>query len=196
MALVFEGKGKQRLKHDDLARTWYADFLAFVREEGVFATLLTPTSEGPVDTRWDTWRNCELNEILGFYGLCYWYTWQVSILGLGPLWMSSNAAMRQRTAQLLRDALHRVGGSFRDRDAGPRGAGNDTMSTSAWAAMASPTTGPTPVTRLNTPAGRPASSMTSARMKALIGATSLGFSTTVLPAANAGATLSAIWCSG
>lgn len=99
----FEGKGKQRLKHDDLARTWYADFLAFVREEGVFATLLTPTSEGPGDTRWDTWRNCELNEILGFYGLCYWYTWQVSILGLGPLWMSSNAAMRQRTAQLLRD---------------------------------------------------------------------------------------------
>ena len=71
-----------------------------------------------------------------------------------------------------------------------------TMSTSACAAMASPTTGPTPVTRLKTPAGRPASWMTSARMKALIGATSLGFSTTVLPAASAGATFSAIWCSG
>ena len=71
-----------------------------------------------------------------------------------------------------------------------------TMSTSLWALMASPTTGPTPVTRLNTPAGRPASWMTSARMNALIGATSLGFSTTVLPAASAGATFSAIWCSG
>ena len=73
---------------------------------------------------------------------------------------------------------------------------NDTMSTRGCEAMASPTTGPTPVTRLNTPAGRPTSSMISARMKALSGATSLGFSTTVQPTASAGATLAAIWCSG
>ena len=72
----------------------------------------------------------------------------------------------------------------------------DTMSTSRWAAMASPTTGPNPVTRLNTPAGRPTSSMMSASTKALSGATSLGFTTTVQPAARAGATLAAIWCSG
>ena len=73
---------------------------------------------------------------------------------------------------------------------------NDTMSTSGWAAMASPTTGPTPVTRLNTPGGRPTESMISAKMKALSGATSLGLSTTVQPAASAGATLATIWCSG
>ena len=69
----------------------------------------------------------------------------------------------------------------------------DTMSTLGCAAMASPTTGPTPLTKLNTPAGRPTSSMISARMKALIGATSLGLSTTVQPAARAGATLSTTW---
>jgi hypothetical protein len=62
--------------------------------------------------------------------------------------------------------------------------------------MASPTTGPTPGTRLNTPAGRPTSSMISVRMKASMGATSLGLSTTVQPAAMAKATLAAIWCSG
>ena len=33
----------------------------------------------------------------------------------------------------------------------------DTMSTSGWAAIASPTTGPSPVTRLKTPGGRPTS---------------------------------------
>ena len=38
--------------------------------------------------------------------------------------------------------------------------------------------------------------MISARMKALIGATSLGFSTTVHPAASAGATLRTIWYRG
>ncbi len=97
----FESKGKKKLKEDDLARTWYADFLAFVKSERAFATLLTPAGQGAADTRWDTWRNCEFNEILGFYGLCYWYTWQVSILGLGPIWMSANQALRKKAAAAL-----------------------------------------------------------------------------------------------
>ena len=42
-------------------------------------------------------------EILGFYGLAYWYTWQVSVLGLGPIWMSRNQAIKQRTARLLEE---------------------------------------------------------------------------------------------
>jgi hypothetical protein len=72
----------------------------------------------------------------------------------------------------------------------------ETMSIPGCEAIASPATGPTPVTRLKTPAGAPAASITSARMKAFSGATSLGFNTTVHPAASAGATLAAIWCSG
>ena len=70
------------------------------------------------------------------------------------------------------------------------------MSTSGLAAIASPTTGPVPVTMLNTPAGRPTSWMISASMNASIGATSLGFRTTVQPAAIAKATFAAIWCNG
>ncbi|NQU30804.1 MAG: acyl-CoA dehydrogenase, partial [Anaerolineae bacterium] len=42
-------------------------------------------------------------EILGFYGLAYWYTWQVSILGLGPIWMSGNEGLKERAAQLLQE---------------------------------------------------------------------------------------------
>ena len=58
---------------------------------------------GGDETSWYTWRNCEFNEILGFYGLAYWYTWQVTILGLGPIWMSQNQAVKEKTAQLLRE---------------------------------------------------------------------------------------------
>ncbi|HEY8154938.1 MAG TPA: acyl-CoA dehydrogenase [Myxococcota bacterium] len=97
----FEQKGKRRLKEDDRERVWYADFLAFVKTNRIFATLLTPAGYGAPDCRWDTWRNCEFAEILGFYGLAYWYTWQVSVLGLGPIWMSRNQAIKQRTARLL-----------------------------------------------------------------------------------------------
>ncbi len=100
----FEAKGKARIKEDDHERRWYADFLDFVKENRVFATLLTPPdcTDNP-DARWDTYRNCFFNEILGFYGLAYWYTWQVTILGLGPIWMSPNEAIKKRTAGLLED---------------------------------------------------------------------------------------------
>ncbi len=99
----FEQKGKRRLKQDDRERVWYSDFLEFVKRERIFATLLTPAVHGGPDCRWDTWRNCEFAEILGFYGLAYWYTWQVSVLGLGPIWMSRNEAIKQRTARLLEE---------------------------------------------------------------------------------------------
>ncbi len=97
----FEAKGKARLKEDDQNRVWYKDFLEFVKREQVFSTLLTPAGYGGPDGRWDTSRLCVFNEVLGFYGLCYWYTWQVSILGLGPLWMSANEPLKHRTADLL-----------------------------------------------------------------------------------------------
>jgi len=99
----FEEKGKQKLKEDDHERVWYADFLEFVKKERIFYSLLTPSAYGSDETRWDTWRNCEFNEILAFYGLAYWYTWQVTILGLGPIWMSDNEEIKRRAAQLLKE---------------------------------------------------------------------------------------------
>ena len=101
----FERKGKKKLKEDHFDRVWYADFLEFVKENKIFANLLTPTAYAGTnaDARWDTFRNCDFNEILGFYGLAYWYTWQVSILGLGPIWMSTNEAAKQKAAKLLAD---------------------------------------------------------------------------------------------
>jgi acyl-CoA dehydrogenase len=99
----FEQKGKARLKGDDHERVWYSDFLEFSKQEKLFATFLTVKEYGSGDCRWDTCRNCAINEILGFYGLSYWYTWQVTILGLGPIWMSGNALVKTRTAQLLQD---------------------------------------------------------------------------------------------
>ncbi|MCP5058857.1 MAG: acyl-CoA dehydrogenase [bacterium] len=99
----FEAKGKQKLLEDYYDRPWYADFLEFVRKERIFASMCTPAGEGAPDVRWDTWRNCEFAEILGFYGLQYWYTWQVSVLGLGPIWMTENEALRTRASKALED---------------------------------------------------------------------------------------------
>ncbi|MFD5911199.1 acyl-CoA dehydrogenase family protein [Streptomyces massasporeus] len=100
----FEERGKRQLIEDYRTRAWLGDFLAFAAKEGLFATFLTPSSsagEAEPDKRWDTARIAALNEILGFYGLDYWYAWQVTILGLGPVWQSDNAAARARAAELL-----------------------------------------------------------------------------------------------
>lgn len=97
----FEKKGLKQIKKDDQDMVWYEDFLAFIKAENIFATMLTPSGYSAENSRWDMWRIGEFNEILAFYGLCYWYAWQVSILGLGPIWMGNNEAVKQKTAQLL-----------------------------------------------------------------------------------------------
>ena len=101
----FEAKGKTRLTSETLSDAWYSDFIEFLARERAFAKLLTPARDaaGDPDKRWDTRRNAVFNEILGFYGLPYWYAWQVTILGLGPIWQSDNAAARARAARLLDD---------------------------------------------------------------------------------------------
>lgn len=99
----FEKRGKQKLKEDDHNREFYTDFIKFQKNEQIFYNLLTPPQYGDQKTRWDMWRNFAFNEILGFYGLAYWYTWQVSILGLGPIWMSKNENLKKQAAQHLKD---------------------------------------------------------------------------------------------
>ena len=99
---------------------WYADFIDFLARERAFAILLTPARDGSGDPgkRWDTARNAVFNEILGFYGLPYWYAWQVTILGLGPIWQSDNEVARSRAAELLEDgAIFAFGLSERDHGA-------------------------------------------------------------------------------
>lgn len=100
----FENMGLEKIKQDYHERVWYAEFIEFIKENRIFATLLTPSqySNDP-DARWDTTRNSDYSEILGFYGIEYWYTWQVTILGLGPIWMGDNEAVKKKTAAFLEE---------------------------------------------------------------------------------------------
>jgi alkylation response protein AidB-like acyl-CoA dehydrogenase len=116
----FEAKGQAQIAEEVRKDEWYGDFIDFLASERAFAILLTPARDGggDPDKRWDTARNAAFNEILGFYGLPYWYAWQVTILGLGPIWQSDNDAARQRAAELLEDgAIFAFGLSERDHGA-------------------------------------------------------------------------------
>ncbi len=114
----FESLGKDRITTEDNEGVWYADFCRFLAESKAFATLMTPAGYGDDGARWDTWRNCHFNEITAFYSLGYWYAWQVSMLGLGPIWMGRNERMKERAAELLdRGGIFAFGLSEQDHGA-------------------------------------------------------------------------------
>jgi len=100
----FENKGLESIKEDDQNMVFCDDWIAYNKEIGAYATLLTPAGYGDADSRWDMYRIAQFNEILGFYGLSFQYNYQVSILGLGPIWMGDNEEVKHRTAQMLKDA--------------------------------------------------------------------------------------------
>jgi acyl-CoA dehydrogenase len=99
----FENKGLKQIKKDWHEKKWNYDFVEFLKNNKVFATLMTPAGYGAPDSRWDTYRNNEFSEITGFYGFPYWYTWQVTKLGLGPIWMGTNEEVKKKTAKLLQE---------------------------------------------------------------------------------------------
>ena len=101
----FEGVGKTELLRRDHNAVWVTDYLDFVKREKLFSTFLTRAdyADGDDNRRWDTSRNAALSEIFGFYGLAYWYAEQVTILGLGPIWMSDNDEAKKKAAQQLAD---------------------------------------------------------------------------------------------
>ncbi|PIE70774.1 MAG: acyl-CoA dehydrogenase [Deltaproteobacteria bacterium] len=98
-----ENKGLKSIKKDWHEKVWNHDFVDFMKAHQVLATLMTPTGYGAEDSRWDTHRNAMFAEISGFYGITYWYTFQVSMLGLGPIFLGNNEEVKHKAAKALQD---------------------------------------------------------------------------------------------
>jgi acyl-CoA dehydrogenase len=99
----FEDMGLEKIKSDFHTKVWNHDFVDFMKNNQVLATLMTPAGYGGADACWDTWRNSVFAEITGFYGITYWYTFQVSMLGLVPVFTGSNEALKHKAAALLKE---------------------------------------------------------------------------------------------
>ncbi|NOR40394.1 MAG: acyl-CoA dehydrogenase [Gammaproteobacteria bacterium] len=97
----FENKGLKSIKYDWHNTVSNYGFVEFLKSQQVFATLMTP--EGYADGAcWNTSRNVAFAEITGFYGITYWYTFQVSMLGLGPIFNGDNELVKKKAASLLK----------------------------------------------------------------------------------------------
>ena len=70
----------------------------------VLGRMLTAQGYGDdPEARFDLYRLCPMSEILGFYGEAYQYPLQVSILGVGPIWMSDNEEQKKELAEQLKE---------------------------------------------------------------------------------------------
>lgn len=101
-AVFFEAKGLKDIRLDDKTYTWQYDWMKYQAERGIFSTLLTLKDYGKDDdARFDLFRLTDMSEMLGFYGEAYQYPLQVSVLGVGPIWMSDNEVAKQNLADNL-----------------------------------------------------------------------------------------------
>jgi acyl-CoA dehydrogenase len=98
----FEEKGLKSIKKDWHGKTWNYEFVEFMKQHQVMATLMTPEGYGE-GAAWNSYRNVNFAEIVAFYGITYWYTFQVSMLGLGPIFNGGNEKVKQRAARLLKE---------------------------------------------------------------------------------------------
>jgi len=112
----FEQKGNFSMRIDSKAKRMPTDWYQFIKESGLFATLLTPAGYGDADARWDHYRISAASELVGFYGL-HQYTLQVSVLGVGPIWISKNEDQKRELAQLLKEG-HAFAFGMSERDHG------------------------------------------------------------------------------
>ncbi|WP_232970470.1 acyl-CoA dehydrogenase family protein [Salisediminibacterium selenitireducens] len=99
----FERMGISKIKEEDERGDWYPAYTSFIRDSGAYATFLTPEVYGDGTSRFDLARACNYSELTAFYGLSYQYAYQVSLLGLSPIWMSANEDVKKRAGKALRD---------------------------------------------------------------------------------------------
>lgn len=99
----YEEKGLSKLNEDDADYKVCYDMLKYQAKNQIFARLLTPKEHGDENSYFDLRRITEFNELLAFYGIGNRYPFQVTMLGLAPIWMGTNKKVQKWAAQKLKE---------------------------------------------------------------------------------------------
>jgi acyl-CoA dehydrogenase len=99
----FEAKGILALKEEDRREAWYEDWLAYQAENRLYASLLSPKEFAPGGNGFDLLRLARFLEVFGYFSPAHGYSLQVTFLGLFPILMGSNAALKAEAVGALSD---------------------------------------------------------------------------------------------
>jgi acyl-CoA dehydrogenase len=118
MADFFRGKGLPALKEEDRQEDWYPDWIAHQAAHGLYASLLSPACYSTRGHRLNVLRLTRFLEAFAYFSPAHAYSLHVSFLGLFPILMSSNEALkREAVARLEGGGLFAFGVSERDHGA-------------------------------------------------------------------------------
>src|SRR2546423_1337580 len=97
----FEAKGLAALKEEDRVAQWYDDWIAFQAKHRLYAGLLAPKAYSTSGSQFDLLRLTRFLEVFGYFSPAHGYSLQVTFLGLFPILMGSNDALKHRAIAAL-----------------------------------------------------------------------------------------------
>lgn len=97
----FQTKGLASLKREDREEAWYQDWIDYQSEHGLYASLLSPKAYSTRGHQFDLLRLAHFFEAFAYFSPAHGYSLQVSFLGLFPILMGSNEALKREAIAAL-----------------------------------------------------------------------------------------------
>lgn len=101
LVAFFEAKGLEALVAEDQSEAWYADWIAYQAEHGLYAGLLCAKAYSSRGAEFDLFKLTRFMEVFAYLSPAHGYSLQVSFLGIFPFWMSANEALKKEAAAAL-----------------------------------------------------------------------------------------------
>jgi acyl-CoA dehydrogenase len=101
LADFFIAKGLPALKEEDRTEKWYEDWLAYQARHQIYARLLAPIEFSTLGGQLDLLRLTRFLEVFGYFSPAHGYSLQVSFLGLFPILMGDNVALKREAIAAL-----------------------------------------------------------------------------------------------
>jgi acyl-CoA dehydrogenase len=118
LADFFAAKGLASIKHEDRREQWYADWIAYQSQRRLYARLLTPKEFSTLGAEFNLPRYARFLELFAYFSPAHGYSLQVTFLGLFPILMGSNVALkREAIAALESGAVFALGVSEKQHGA-------------------------------------------------------------------------------
>jgi acyl-CoA dehydrogenase len=114
LADFFRAKGLAAIKEEDRQEDWYPDWIAYQAQHGLYAGLLSPAAYSTRRHRLNLLKLTRFVEAFAYFSPAHAYSLHVSFLGLFPVLMSANEALkREAVARLEGGSLFAFGVSER-----------------------------------------------------------------------------------
>jgi len=101
LAEFFVAKGLAQLKEEDRREQWYGDWIAYQAQHRLYARVLVPSAFSDAGGEFNLPRYARFLELFAYFSPAHGYSLQVTFLGLFPILMGSNAALKREVVAVL-----------------------------------------------------------------------------------------------